>query len=154
MSYAKVTLVGNVGRDPEFKHVGDNEVCNFTFATTRVVRGEKVTSWWSVSSWSERLNKVINEYVKKGSKLMLVGEPSCRAWVNKENEAMASLEINISYGDLVLLDGRPKDTTDETSREGGKVRPTVRTPARGRVRTGASPATQKTDPDLDDDIPF
>lgn len=141
MSYAKVTLVGNVGRDPEFKAVGESEVCNFTLATTRKVKGDKITQWWAVSSWNERLNKIIGDFVKKGSKLLLIGEPDARAYLDKADQPTAQLSINISFGEMVLLDSAP--------REEGAGPPS-------RAATGRRPAMAgvRSKPLPDDDVPF
>ena len=148
MSYAKVTLIGNVGRDPETRAVGDHEVCNFTIATSRKVKGEQITTWWSVSSWSERLNEILMQYVRKGDKLFLVGEPSARAYVTKGGEAACALEINISYGEMQMLSGKRDDDGDEDSRP-ARSRPT------GRAKPQAKPAAKPRSKDpLDDDIPF
>ena len=75
-SLNKVTLIGNLGKDPEIRTTNDGrELANFSLATSESwkdkVTGEKKdkTEWHRVVVFNEGLVRVIKSYVKKGSKL-------------------------------------------------------------------------------------
>ena len=78
MSVNKVILVGNVGRDPETRHLDKGvAVTRFSLATTEnytAKTGEKVstTEWHNIVAW-RGLAEVIEKYVKKGSQLYIEG---------------------------------------------------------------------------------
>ena len=78
MSVNKVILVGNVGRDPETKHLDKGvTVTKFSLATTEnftAKTGEKVstTEWHNIVAW-RGLAETIEKYVKKGSLLYIEG---------------------------------------------------------------------------------
>jgi len=78
MSVNKVILVGNVGRDPEIKHLDKGvAVANFSIATTETYiakTGEKIsnTEWHNIVAW-RGLAETIEKYVKKGSLLYIEG---------------------------------------------------------------------------------
>ena len=85
MSVNKVILVGNVGRDPETRHLDKGvAVANFSLATTETYTaktGEKVstTEWHNIVAW-RGLAEVAEKYVKKGSQLYIEGRIRTRAW--------------------------------------------------------------------------
>lgn len=78
MSVNKVILVGNVGRDPETKHLDKGvAVSRFSLATTEnytAKTGEKIsnTEWHNIVAW-RGLAEIVEKYVKKGSQLYIEG---------------------------------------------------------------------------------
>ena len=74
--YQKLIIVGNLGRDPEMKYLPDgNAVTDFTVATSRKVKGEKETTWFHVSVWGKQAESC-NQYLGKGSKVLVEGRLS------------------------------------------------------------------------------
>src|ERR1051326_6984036 len=81
-SLNKVTLIGNLGRDPEIKSTqSGTRLANFTVATSEQWRdrstGEKVekTEWHRVTIWQENLVDLVDKYLRKGDKLYVEGRP-------------------------------------------------------------------------------
>jgi single-strand DNA-binding protein len=78
-----ITLIGNVGTDPEIKEFGDtNKVAEFSLATNRKFTkadGSKAeeTTWFRCKVWGKRAD-VIRQYVTKGDKLAVQGRVSIR----------------------------------------------------------------------------
>lgn len=77
-SLNKVILIGNLGRDPEFKSINDDkEIATFTIATSEGQKdratGEKKekTEWHRIVVFNEGLVSVIKNYIKKGNKVYL-----------------------------------------------------------------------------------
>jgi len=77
--YQKITLVGNLGSEPEMRYMPDGTaITNFSLATsnsyTNKATGEKVkdTTWFRVSVWGKQ-GESANQYLKRGSKCLVEG---------------------------------------------------------------------------------
>jgi single-strand DNA-binding protein len=114
-SVNKVILVGNLGRDPETRRLGNGDpVVNLRIATSESWRdkasGERKekTEWHSVVIFNENLAKVAEQYLRKGSKIYIEGQLQTREWQDKDGQKRYSTEIVLQRyrGELTLLDGR------------------------------------------------
>ena len=111
-SVNKVTLVGNVGADPEIRSTsGGNKVAQFSLATSRQwnsASGEKQekTEWHKCVAWNAKgsgLADIIERYVKKGDKLFVEGRIEYRQYEDKDKQTRYVTEINVR--EIVLLGG-------------------------------------------------
>jgi single-strand DNA-binding protein len=108
-SYNKITLIGNVGRDPEVRNVGgDKKVADFSIAvndafTDKSGQRQEKTEWFRVSFWNQRAD-VIEKYVKKGTQIFVEGKLSVRSYTDKDGKERYSLDVLGS--DFTLLGGR------------------------------------------------
>jgi single-strand DNA-binding protein len=100
MSLNKVTLIGNVGQDPEIKATQDGrELATFSLATTESWKdkntGEKKdkTEWHRIVVFSQGLTRIVKNYVKKGSKLYIEGQLQTRKWTDKEGNERYTTEV-------------------------------------------------------------
>ena len=98
-SLNKVTLIGNLGRDPEIKTFDNGgKVANIAIATTEKWRdktsGEnrEATEWHNVS-FSGPLADVVAKYLKKGSSVYIEGSLRTRKWTDKNGENRYATEI-------------------------------------------------------------
>ena len=113
-SMAKISIIGNVGRDPELRMTaGGRPVCDFSVAVNRVSgsggeRSEQ-TDWYRVSCWGKQA-ETAQQIVQKGQQIYVDGRFSPREWTTKEGEKRTSLDI--SCNDFQLLGSR-------RDREGG-----------------------------------
>jgi single-strand DNA-binding protein len=98
--WEQTVIVGNVGREPETKSLpSGTTLCSFSVAvTTRWndrqsgERREK-TNWYSVSCFG-KLGEIAQQYVKKGTQIMVVGTVSARGYIGQQdNEPRASLDL-------------------------------------------------------------
>lgn len=143
-SLNKVTLIGNVGRDPEIKTFANGgKLASLRIATseswkdkTTGERKEK-TEWHSVSATGDGLVRVIEQYVKKGSKIYIEGQLETRKWQDQSGQDRYSTEVVLRpyAGTMILLDGSKRDG-------GGQDR-----------STGGGPTVGSGLP-IDDEIPF
>jgi single-strand DNA-binding protein len=98
MSINKVILVGNVGKDPEVKHLdSETAVASFPLATSENYtnkNGEKVetTEWHNIVCW-RRLATVAENYVKKGSQLYIEGKIRTRTYDGQDGTKRYFTEI-------------------------------------------------------------
>jgi single-strand DNA-binding protein len=146
-SVNKVTLLGNVGKDPEVRHTQDGKpIVNLSIATSESWRdkasGERKekTEWHRVVIFNEGLAKVAEAYLKKGSSVYIEGQLQTRKWTDKDGVEKYSTEIVLQHygGALVLLGS--KDGTSARPDPGAEFKSAV---------TQAFPNA-----DLDDSIPF
>ncbi|HUS87287.1 MAG TPA: single-stranded DNA-binding protein [Bacteroidales bacterium] len=97
----KVTLIGNLGKDPEVKDLdGGRKVAKFTVATTESYKnetGDKIseTSWHNVIAWNG-LATIAEKYLKKGREVAVEGRISYRNWEDKEGIKRYFTEIILS----------------------------------------------------------
>jgi len=136
--FHKVTLVGNLGRDPELRYTPSGQaVANLSVATNRRFTdssGEQrdVTVWFRVSVWGKQA-ETVNQYLRKGRQVLVEGRlnpdenGNPRIWTRQDGSPAASYEINAQ--DVRFLGGRE---------EGGAV-------AAGAEMAG---------PETEDEIPF
>ncbi len=117
-SVNKVILVGNLGQDPEIRRTQDGRpIANFSVATSDSWKDKNTgerrekTEWHRVVCFSEGLCKVIENYVKKGSKVYIEGSLQTRKWQDQNGQDKYSTEVVMQGFDakLVMLDSRNSD---------------------------------------------
>ena len=113
-SLNKVTLIGNLGKDPEVRHLESGaSVANFSMATTETYKnrnGEKVsqTEWHNIVLW-RGLAEISEKYLKKGDKIYIEGRIRTRSWQDKDDNTRYSTEI---VGDnMIMLGGSNNEKT-------------------------------------------
>ena len=122
MSVNKVILVGNVGKDPEVRHLDKGvSVANFSLATSETYlakNGERVstTEWHNIVVW-RGLAEVAEKYVTKGRQLYIEGRIRTRAWDDKDGNKRYTTEI---YADVMQLLGK-RDDNGSASAQGGSA---------------------------------
>ncbi len=109
-SLNKVTLIGNLGKNPEI-HRNQNGVgvANFSIATSERWRDKdgqqrEQTEWHRVVVFSEGLVSVVESYLKAGSKVYLEGQLATRAWTDKEERTQYVTEVVLrGYGSKLIM---------------------------------------------------
>ena len=104
--YHTIILVGNLGKDPEMRYTPNGQaVTNLSVATNRQYTGAdgnqvKETIWFRVSVWGKQA-ETVNQYLKKGSKVLVEGRlvPDAstggpRIWNRQDGTPSASFEIS------------------------------------------------------------
>lgn len=118
-SLNKVTIIGNLGKDPEFmKFQNGNEVAKFSIATSESWRdkqsGERKekTEWHNIVVNGDQLVDVIRKYVSKGSKLYVEGQLQTRKYQAKDGSERYSTEIVLQgfNGKILLLSHKDGDS--------------------------------------------
>lgn len=117
-SVNKVILIGNLGADPEIRHMQDGRpVCNLRVATTDSWRdkatGERRerTEWHRVVIFSEGLCRIAEQYLRKGSKVYLEGQLQTRKWQDQSGQERYTTEVVLQRfrGELTMLDRRGEE---------------------------------------------
>jgi single-strand DNA-binding protein len=105
-SLNKVTLIGNLGADPEVRYLdGGTVVAQFNVATTEKYTnrsGEKVeqTEWFRVELWNDQA-KVAEKYLRKGNPVYVEGRLRTETWVDKEGKERFSLRVRANTMQLL-----------------------------------------------------
>ncbi|MEM9501512.1 MAG: single-stranded DNA-binding protein [Pseudomonadota bacterium] len=114
-SLNKVMLIGNLGADPEIRSFQNGgKVANLRIATSETWKdrntGERQerTEWHTVAIFSEGLVNVVENYLKKGSKVFIEGKLQTRKWQDQSGNDRYSTEVVLRGfdGTLTMLDGR------------------------------------------------
>ena len=155
----KVILIGNLGRDPEVRHLeSGTSVASFSMATTESYKdrttGERrdVTEWHNIVLW-RGLADIAEKYLKKGSSVYIEGKLRTRSW---EKDGVTRYTTEVVGDNLTMLGGnqggqggsnRPPMPTEESY--GASPAPTT---AQSQPTGGnTSPAIES---DVSDDLPF
>lgn len=113
-SLNKVMLIGNLGADPEIRSFQNGgKVANLRIATSETWKdrntGERQerTEWHTVAIFSEGLINVVENYLKKGSKVYVEGQLQTRKWQDQQGNDRYSTEVVLRgyNGTLTMLDG-------------------------------------------------
>jgi single-strand DNA-binding protein len=151
MSFNKIIVVGNLGRDPELRYTPQGTaVCSFTMATNERRKGQAgepqdVTTWFRVTVWGKQA-ETVSKYLTKGRNVYVEGRLHVGEWSDKEGKQRYTLEVNAT--DVRFIDGGQ-------GVEGIPVRQAAQAAAQpsGRLAAGARPPAH--DAGLEDDeIPF
>lgn len=141
MSFNKIILVGNLGRDPELRYTTQGTpVCSFSLATNekrkdKTGEAQDVTTWFRVTLWG-RQAETASQYLTKGRPVYIEGRLRVEEWTDRDGKQRHTLEVH---------------ATDMQFIGGGRAEDAMAAPGRTQA-AGAQPADE---PQItDDDIPF
>ncbi|MDF1778226.1 MAG: single-stranded DNA-binding protein [Rhizobiaceae bacterium] len=157
-SVNKVILVGNLGADPEIRRTQDGKpIANLRVATSESWRdrssGERRerTEWHRVVIFNEGLCKIVEQYLRKGSKIYLEGQLQTRKWQDQAGVDKYSTEIVLQgfNSNLTMLDGRSESSGGGSGGGGGGF-------GDSNQQSDRSSPSQESNfsRDMDDEIPF
>lgn len=150
-SINKVTLIGNLGNDPDMKALpSGSQVANLSMATTDSWRDktsgemQERTEWHRVVFF-DRMAEICGQYLKRGSRVYIEGSLRTRSW---EQDGQKRYSTEIIGRDMMMLDSRG-DGVDSTPMQ----------PSPSQTRSSLQPAPKPVsqpmpDPSIDDEIPF
>lgn len=166
MSFNKIIIVGNLGRDPELRYTPQGKaVCSFSMATNEKKRDKSgelqdVTTWFRVTLWGNQA-ETASKYLAKGRQVYIEGRLRIEEWTDRDNNNRQSLEVTAS--DMHFLGGADRGGPDEYSGSSGHHEeehdnhsgppPAASSSAGASSSGGGSPAPVSA-PAGDDDIPF
>lgn len=144
MSFNKIILIGNLGRDPELRYTPQGTpVCSFTMATNekrkdRSGENQDVTTWFRVTFWG-RQAETASQFLTKGKPIYVEGRLRIEEWNDREGKPRYTLEVHAT--DMQFIGQR--------SDESGAMHSTQEKPTASSNVSGESEAEIG-----DDDIPF
>ncbi len=169
MSFNKVILIGNLGKDPELRYTPQGDaVCNFTMATNERRKDKSgefqdVTTWFKVTLWRNMAENAA-KYLSKGRQVYIEGKLQVEEWTDRDNKDRYTLGVqatemhfisdgarsegggsesggggNRDYNDAATYSGPPQSSASASSSAGGGT---------------SSPTPVSAPAGADDDIPF
>jgi single-strand DNA-binding protein len=147
-SVNRVTLIGNLGADPETRYLPSGDaVSNVSLATTDKYKdktsGEmkEATEWHRIAFFG-KLAEIVNEYLKKGASVYIEGRLRTRKWQAQDGTDRYSTEIVADK--MVMLGGRSEggERAQQPRQQRAQQRPAQSQPAAGGFDS------------MDEDIPF
>ena len=147
MSFNKITLVGNLGRDPELRYTPQGTpVCSFSLATNERRKdratGENndITTWFRVTLWG-RQAETASQYLQRGRPVYIEGRLRVEEYTDRDGNKRHSLEVNAT--DMQFIGG------------GARGEDAGAPPAKGAAAGQAHAGPEVPPTDLtDDDVPF
>jgi single-strand DNA-binding protein len=148
MSFNKVILVGNLGRDPELRYTAQGTpVCTLSIATSekrkdRNGEWQDITTWFRVTLWN-RQAETASQYLQKGRQVYVEGRLRVEEWTDRDGKSRYTLEVHGT--DMQFIGSRGDDQMHE--------RPAASAGASASASGGGSAPVEQ--PDMtDEDIPF
>ncbi|KYP95359.1 single-stranded DNA-binding protein [Sodalis-like endosymbiont of Proechinophthirus fluctus] len=168
----KVILVGNLGQDPEVRHMPNGgAVANITLATSESWRDKQTgdtkerTEWHRVVLFG-KLAEVAGEYLRKGSQVYIEGSLQTRRWQDQSGQDRYTTEVVVSIGGTMqMLGGRQGGTVGGNvggvqqggwgQQQGNNAQFSSGSELAARPAKNVAPVPSNEPPmDFDDDIPF
>ena len=149
MSFNKIIIVGNLGRDPELRYTPQGTaVCNFSMATTEKRRDKSgefqdVTTWFRVTLWDKKA-EVAAKYLTKGSQVYIEGRLKLDEWTDRDGKSRTTLDVNAT--DMQFIGSNAGRDSGYSSEE-----PDIEASS---VSASSSSAAAAGGGSTDDDIPF
>jgi len=159
----EVTLIGNLGADPEIRRTQDGRpIASIRLATSESWRdrntGEKreKTEWHSVVVFNEQLCKVIEQYVHKGDKILVRGQLATRKWQDQNGNDRYSTEVVLQGFNafLTMLSGRREGSSYRAGGDGASDYGYDGDRAAGSSSSSRQSTGSGSSRDFNDDIPF
>lgn len=119
MSFNKIILVGNLGRDPELRYTSQGTpVCSFTMATNERKKDKSgefqdITTWFRVSLWG-RQAETASQYLTKGRPVYIEGRLRVEEWTDRDGRSRFTLEVHAT--DMQFIGGVRGDETAPSPR--------------------------------------
>lgn len=161
MSFNKITIIGNLGRDPELRFTPQGvAVCSFTMATNEKRRDKSgemqdVTTWFKITLWRQQAENAA-KYLTKGSPVYIEGRLRIDEWTDRDNNRRYTLDVQAT--DMQFISAGARDTGGDYA-GGGHDEPDAEFTGGGaasgaRAGQSASDSSVVQPPAGDDDIPF
>ena len=165
MSYNKVFLIGNVGKDPDVRHLESGAVvAQFTLATSERYKDksgaiQELTEWHNIVCWRQ-LAEIAEKYISKGTQIFVEGKIRTRNWTDQSGAKRYTTEI---YADNIRLLGRKGDGVQPLGPQERRPSPAVQEQAQPQQYGGFQCNTAVSQPmvssaelsdDSSDDLPF
>jgi single-strand DNA-binding protein len=109
MSLAQVSVLGNLGRDPETRYTNSGKMTVKFSVAHSIKRGtEEQTDWYNVTAWgklAETLDKLAQTgALGKGTQVLVIGRQQHRKYTANDGSERYSLDVDAN--DVQLAGGR------------------------------------------------
>jgi single-strand DNA-binding protein len=153
MSFNKIIIVGNLGKDPELRYTPQGvAVCDFSMATNEKKRDksgefQEVATWFRVTLWRNQAENAA-KYLKKGSQVFIEGRLSLEEWTDRDGNTRQTLSVQASDMHFIGSRGDAAPSMGSDPHEAEFAGPA----SASNQESSAPPITRAAA--ADDDIPF
>ena len=152
MSFAKISVLGNIGQDADIREVNGRYAINFSIAHNRRWTDNdgtkrESTTWFSCAIWKDSREKTkIAEYLKAGQIVLVEGTPEVRTYKNKDGQTIAALNVNVS--EVNFAGSAKREETTAKPQPAANTAPPEYIPEESWAKNAPSKPEEK------DDLPF
>lgn len=152
----RVTILGNLGNDPEVKYTASGSaIANLTVATSEAWKDKTTGESKSLTEWHRvvlfgKLAEVAGEYLRKGSQVYIEGQLRTRKWTDQSGQEKYTTEIVVGMNGVMQMIGGKQDSKPQ--QQGGWGQPQQPKPKQRSNPSQSGPSVPPTN--FDDDIPF
>jgi len=159
MSFNKIIIVGNLGRDPELRYTPQGvAVASFSMATNEKRRDKSgelqdITTWFKITLWRQQAENAA-KYLTKGSPVYIEGRLRIEEWTDRDSNNRYTLDVQAT--DMQFIGSR-SDTITNPNDYGHEEEPAFTGSPAGAASSSAgssNPAPSAAPAPADDDIPF
>jgi len=150
MSFNKIIVIGNLGRDPELRYTPQGDaVCDFSIATNEKKRDkagelQDVTTWFKITLWGRKA-ETASKYLTKGKSVYVEGRLQIEEWTDRDGNKRFTLVVQGNDMQFIGGDNRGEGSSADSSSENSFSRSND-----SEQTESSTPAVSPTD----DDIPF
>ena len=141
----KTSFIGILGKDAEFKQIGNNNYITLNVAKSEKQGQENITDWVQCNKFAGNSPANLMQYLKKGTKVLFYGKLDVREWTNQQGETKIQFTLWVDDLELVSL---PKQEAQQLPQK----QPQYQAPQKSNAP--ASEPMNFTAPQEDDDLPF
>lgn len=152
----RVTILGNLGNDPEVKYTqSGSAIANMTVATSEEWKDKTTGESKSLTEWHRvvlfgKLAEVAGEYLRKGSQVYIEGQLRTRKWTDQSGQEKYTTEIVVGMNGVMQMIGGKQDSKPQ--QQGGWGQP--QQPKTQQQSNPAQSGPSVPPMDFSDDIPF
>lgn len=157
MSFNKIIVVGNLGRDPELRYTPQGTaVCDFSIATNEKKRDKSgemqdVTTWFRITTWNKQA-ETASKYLTKGKSVYIEGRLRVEEYTDRDGKTRFSLEVNAT--DMQFLGGGNAEHSSGSSSSSSSGNEFSQVNDNDFDSRDSKPVAGNTASPSDDDIPF
>lgn len=152
----RVTILGNLGNDPEVKYTASGiAIANLTVATSeewkdKATGESKILTEWHRVVLFGKLAEVAGEYLRKGSQVYIEGQLRTRKWTDNAGVEKYTTEVVVNVGGTMQMLGGKQESKPQHQQSGWGQ------PQQLKPQKQSKPSSVKNEPpmDFDDSIPF
>ena len=152
LSLNRITLIGNLGKDPETKNFSNGgKVVNFSVATSESWKDKHTgenrekTEWHKIAVFGDALADFCQKYLRKGSKIYLEGKLQTRKYQDNSGRDVYTTEVVVQGFDGKIISLESKSSRDDGQSSGGYG---------GGTQNGSSSSDYNSGGLSEDDLPF
>lgn len=110
----QITILGNLGKDPEHQTINEKSLAKFPVAVNRKYQDKQITTWFNIVAWG-KVGEVICQYFNKGDQILLTGRLDIKDYEDSNGNSKKWVEIFLKEFHFVGSKDEGKNKTNKTN---------------------------------------